>query len=357
MELRLAENIRALRRQNDMTQEQLAEALGVTPGAVYKWENGRSTPEVRLLAEMADLFDVSMDALLGYTMKESNKEYLAERISQLSRERDVAGAEEEAERALKKYPNTFLIVYRCAVLYGVKSINQNSQQYALRALELYQHALRLIGQNTDESITALSIQGHIATIYTRLKEYDKAVELLKKNNPYNVNSARIGELLASACERPNEAIAYLSDGVLEYMMLLWELTSGYLNVYVKTKQYQEALDVLSWGICATEVMRIPEQKSALDKMLAVDFLLCGQVHLLMGDVEQARKYLRRAKDTARAFDADPCYACSHIRFVMADEKAAIHDSMGATAMEALQNHVEEENNPDLTALWEAIKDE
>ena len=37
MQIRLAENIRALRRQHRFTQEQLAESLGVTPGAVYKW--------------------------------------------------------------------------------------------------------------------------------------------------------------------------------------------------------------------------------------------------------------------------------------------------------------------------------
>ena len=42
MQIRLAENIRALRRQHRFTQEQLAESLGMTPGAVYKWEAGVS---------------------------------------------------------------------------------------------------------------------------------------------------------------------------------------------------------------------------------------------------------------------------------------------------------------------------
>ena len=37
MEIRLAENIRAFRKQKQLTQEQLAEVLGVTVGAVYKW--------------------------------------------------------------------------------------------------------------------------------------------------------------------------------------------------------------------------------------------------------------------------------------------------------------------------------
>ena len=42
MKLSLSENIRSLRKQRKMTQEKLAEALGVTVGAVYKWESGDS---------------------------------------------------------------------------------------------------------------------------------------------------------------------------------------------------------------------------------------------------------------------------------------------------------------------------
>ena len=56
MQIRLSENIRALRRRHGLTQEQLAEALGMTPGAVYKWEAGLSQPELAVIVELADLF-------------------------------------------------------------------------------------------------------------------------------------------------------------------------------------------------------------------------------------------------------------------------------------------------------------
>jgi len=54
METRLAENIRMFRKQQGLTQEQLAEVLGVTVGAVHKWETRMSTPELGLITEMAD---------------------------------------------------------------------------------------------------------------------------------------------------------------------------------------------------------------------------------------------------------------------------------------------------------------
>ena len=66
--MRLAENIRSLRKERSLTQEQLAEVLGVTVGAVYKWEAKMSLPELPLIMEMADFFDTSVDVLLGYRM-------------------------------------------------------------------------------------------------------------------------------------------------------------------------------------------------------------------------------------------------------------------------------------------------
>ena len=54
MEIGLAKNIRAFRKQRALTQEQLAEVLGVSTGAVYKWEADLSTPELGPILEMAD---------------------------------------------------------------------------------------------------------------------------------------------------------------------------------------------------------------------------------------------------------------------------------------------------------------
>ena len=54
MTTKLAENIRKYRKERGLTQEQLAEALGVTTGAVYKWEAEKSLPEIGMLMEIAD---------------------------------------------------------------------------------------------------------------------------------------------------------------------------------------------------------------------------------------------------------------------------------------------------------------
>ncbi|MFQ9805283.1 MAG: helix-turn-helix transcriptional regulator [Christensenellales bacterium] len=54
MAFALSEHIRSLRKARGLTQEQLAEALGVTVGAVYKWESRLSLPELPMLVQLAD---------------------------------------------------------------------------------------------------------------------------------------------------------------------------------------------------------------------------------------------------------------------------------------------------------------
>lgn len=69
--MNLAENIADLRKNRGLTQAQLAEALHITPAAVSKWETGASVPDLDTLVALADYFRVSMDDLLGRTLKRS----------------------------------------------------------------------------------------------------------------------------------------------------------------------------------------------------------------------------------------------------------------------------------------------
>ncbi len=57
--------LRQLRKEKNITQNELAEWLGVTQQAVGKWETGKSSPDQATLMKLADLFGVSLDSLLG----------------------------------------------------------------------------------------------------------------------------------------------------------------------------------------------------------------------------------------------------------------------------------------------------
>lgn len=74
MKLSLGENIRRLRRARDLTQEQLADRLGVTYQSVSRWENSTAYPDIELLPAIADIFSVSVDELLGVPETEREKQ-------------------------------------------------------------------------------------------------------------------------------------------------------------------------------------------------------------------------------------------------------------------------------------------
>ncbi len=59
-------NIARLRRERKITQEELADFLGVTKAAVSKWENRQTTPDILLLPQLASFFEVTIDELMGY---------------------------------------------------------------------------------------------------------------------------------------------------------------------------------------------------------------------------------------------------------------------------------------------------
>lgn len=69
--MELGSMLQSLRRAKGDTQEVLAAELGVTVGAVSKWENNASLPDVFMLCSIADYFGVSTDKLLGRSVKRS----------------------------------------------------------------------------------------------------------------------------------------------------------------------------------------------------------------------------------------------------------------------------------------------
>ena len=66
--------IKRLRREKDITQEQLAEYLGITSRAISQWECDRTAPDISQLPALCHVFDVSSDVLLGIDVEKNNEE-------------------------------------------------------------------------------------------------------------------------------------------------------------------------------------------------------------------------------------------------------------------------------------------
>ena len=65
MDMTIGKRIALLRKEKGLTQEDLANAMGVSPQAVSKWENDQTCPDISALPKLAQLLEVSVDELLS----------------------------------------------------------------------------------------------------------------------------------------------------------------------------------------------------------------------------------------------------------------------------------------------------
>ena len=357
MKLSLPENICRLRKENGLTQERLAEVLGVSFAAVSKWERGAATPELGLIAEMAELFGVSIDALIGYELRGSKRDAVVQRLKEHVHDRNSANALPEVEKALRQYPNCFDVAYYGAANYEVRGVSRNEPACLRRALELYLRAGCLIAQNTQPDISETSLWRAVAKLHIALGEPEKGIELLKAHDPCRLNDALIGKTLASDCDDPDAALPYLSMALLDLSVTHMQLVMGYANVYLKTGNYLDALALLEWALDHYPGLRRPGRPNFLDKGEAALWALRAYVHMRLGEEAKAATSLRRARDTALRFDAGPTGDVTALRFVSGDTVASSVDDLGETAMDGVKKMVAELGDEGLCALWETVGDE
>ncbi|MBR5224526.1 MAG: helix-turn-helix transcriptional regulator [Clostridia bacterium] len=355
--MELGNNIRSLRKQRGMTQEQLAQAMGVTVGAVYKWEAEKCVPDISIIMELADLFGVSIDVLLSYHLRENSRKDLVQRLKCFRREKSGDTVLCEAEKALMRYPNSFDIVYESAELYAAFGVERHDKQQIRRAMELYEYACRLIDQNTNAEISELSICVNIAYMATALGESERALAILREKNPCRMNHAAIGYMLASDLNRPQEAGEYLSMALLDQIVTQFQIVMGYVNMYVKTKRYREAAEILNWQIASYQGLKKPGEASFLHKNEALFEAVCALMWIKQGEPGAARDHLRRAKAAALQFDTAPDYHGKKVRFFENTDEMTIYDDMGATAMEAIEKYIAQEKCGEMSAMWEEVKKE
>lgn len=108
--MQIGEKIRALRKSKKRTQEQLAEALRVSPQAVSKWETGVSAPDIDMLPRLAAYFGVSTDELLDFDRRRLDAEVEALITESVPLRADPAKAEAFYRAALEKYPDNELLL-------------------------------------------------------------------------------------------------------------------------------------------------------------------------------------------------------------------------------------------------------
>ena len=134
----LAENLKKYRIKKNLTQEELADLLGLTPQSISKWERAESYPDITLLPALANIFETSIDLLIGMdTIRAEQTRYnIHSKATDLQRAGDYAGAEKVYRDALLIYPNKPGMLLGLAGVLALQGKAEDAIAYIERGLPL-----------------------------------------------------------------------------------------------------------------------------------------------------------------------------------------------------------------------------
>lgn len=350
----LKDNIKAYRKEMNLTQEQLAEIMGVTVGAVSKWESGLSNPDIMLLPKLARLFGVSIDVLFSFELMDRSADDLAEDIRTYRYDKQYDKGIEIALDAIRRYPNHFDVIFQSATLFMMHGFERKNKESMEKALELYRRSCPLIGQNRNENISELYIQVTIGEILASLDRTEEAYEHLKKYNHCGINNDIIGLFLAQE-KKPQEAFTYLSDSLLQCITRIMRCCVGFANAYAELNDYKMAYDVLNMMYDFSNHLRKDDQVSYIDKLQVALLAAMSQIYASGKHYQEAEECLVKAYELAKKFDESPDYNAQNIKFYKGKRKI-FSDDIGVTAMESIERIVSSEENRDdfLKSIWRKI---
>ena len=190
--------IKELRKKNDLTQERLADFLGVTDKAVSKWECGLTAPDLALIMPLSRILNVSADELLSGNQNETNKRRAEfnERCDNFLKY-DMKENYRIASQAVSEYPRDYkylswLATMEMHMAYYNEYKEESSELYSVEMLErAIRHNNIVIEECQDQAIKYDAIWNAMVC-FKNMNRYDEALNYAKMipvAMPYNRDGA------------------------------------------------------------------------------------------------------------------------------------------------------------------------
>lgn len=239
------ENIRNIRKMRGMTQEALAEAMGVSTACVSKWETAQSAPEVEMLMELADFFEVSVDTLLGHEVSADRKKAKLDAMENLARETRFEEAKELAQKLLRNYPNDYNVVSKVADLYYRSDVTVDGSSDMEYSIELTKRLFALLDDPTG--MERFNLLSRLGNQYELLKNWDMARKYYTESNVFCANNRALARMLADEGKYPEAADAITEEFTQDLFNLLLNVMSLH-KVWRELGQWDKAEAALDWAI-------------------------------------------------------------------------------------------------------------
>lgn len=224
--LNLPDNIIRLRHKKKLTQEEVADFMGVTKASVSKWEKGINTPDLLLLPQLAAFFDVTVDELIGYEAQLSG-EQIRYQYAQLTGDFAALPFEEALEKtrslAHKYYACYPLLLQLCILYWNHYMLAKTKETQTFVLQEAVGWCDRIMENCSDVGLCsdALVLK---AGLYLQLGKAAEAIDLLELSAEPGRLAGQDGTLLVQAYQMAGQREKAKSYAQAKYYLDLVNLT-------------------------------------------------------------------------------------------------------------------------------------
>lgn len=245
----IGKTIRKLRKERNLTQEELAELLNITSQAVSKWENETGMPDISQIIPLASVFGVSTDLLFGISgaNEQSDVERIIEDLHIKNKNLEIDDYEEYKQRceALKLYPNNFTLLYSCFAK-GCFLLRTDWQDKLSKDEQelIYNECIRqsnVIFSYCPNPDIVINTKRELVELMLSKKEHEKAMKLINElpNNVTDVSSMILAGFFIGN-KNWSEAIETCHKNMYELFREMQHQSKLLASAYLRSGQYDKA---------------------------------------------------------------------------------------------------------------------
>lgn len=297
--------IKRLRNEKDITQEQLAEYLGITSRAISQWECDKTSPDISLLPILANLFEVTADELLGIDINNKQKEIDA--IYSNAMEISSKGYKDKSiailESGLIQFPDSFKLMELYVTELYIRYVCNSSEPMELRIskAKLAIKYIDKIFEKCTDSIIRNNITPTACLVYSFIGRNEDALQIAKAAPEFYTRS-RLLYMISNGTKKyeslRDNILSVFSNTVFEISELADCKYDNGKNVYSENEQltlYQKTIDLFEIFFENKDYMYYAQN-------LEISHICMAKIYIARNDLDKSLYHIEKAAEYAIEFD-------------------------------------------------------